>query len=73
MEETNFCHRVHATDGSKKAGPALQALIDLHNVDIANEQDTDPNLGLIKEIPLTSPERPTWDSVRTEGAEIKNL
>ncbi len=73
MEETDFCHRAHAIDGSKKAGPVLQALIELSNVDIANEQDADPNLGLIKEILLTSPERPTWDSVHTEGAEIKTL
>ena len=72
-EETDSCHWVRATDGSTKAGPALQALIDLSNVDIANEQDADPNLGLIKEIPLTSPEHPTWDSVRAEGAEIKTL
>ncbi len=48
MEETHFCHRVRATDGSKKAGPALQALIGLSNVDIASEQDADPNLELIK-------------------------
>ncbi len=73
MEETDFCHWVHATDGSKKAGPTLQALIDLFNVDIANEQNAGPNLGLIKEILITSPERPTWDSVRAEGADIKTL
>ncbi len=42
-------------------------------MDIANEQDADPNLGLIKEILLTSPECPTWDSVRTESVEIKTL
>ncbi len=73
MEETDFCHRVRATDGSKKTGPALQALIDMSNVYIANEQDADPNLGPIKEIPLKSPECPTWDSVRAESAEIKTL
>ncbi len=69
--ETDFCHRVHATDGSNKPGPCLQSLIGLSIVDIANEQDADPNLGLIKEILLNSPECPTWDSVRAEGAEIK--
>ncbi len=72
-EETDICHRVRAMDRSKKAGPALQSLIDLSNVDIANEQDAGPNIGVIKEILLNSPERPTWDSVHTESAEIKNL
>ncbi len=57
----------------KKVGPALQALIDLSTVDIANEQDADPNLALITAILLNSPECPTRDSVHTEGAEVKTL
>ncbi len=72
-EETDFCPRVHATDGSKKAGPAHQALIDLSNMGLANKQDTDPNLRLIKEMLLNSSEHPSWDSVHTESAEIKHL
>ncbi len=72
-EETEFCHQVHATNRSKKAGPALLALIDLSNVYIANEQDADPNLGPIKEILLTSPQHPTWNSMHAECAEIKTL
>ncbi len=73
MEETDFCHRVHATDRSKKAGPDLHALIDLSNMDIANEQDADPSLGLIKEILLNSPEHAAWECLHAESAEIKIL
>ncbi len=70
-EETELCQRVRATDRSKKARLALHDLIDLSNVDIAHEQDADPNIGLIKKILLNSPERPTWDSVRRRVLRLK--
>ncbi len=38
------CYRVRAMGEAKKASPALQALIDLSNVEIAPEQEQDPNL-----------------------------
>ncbi len=38
------CYRVWATGEAKKASSALQALIDFSNVEIAPEQEQDPNL-----------------------------
>ncbi len=63
--------RVRVTDESKPASPALQALIDLIDlidVELANEQEQDPNLRLIKDMIQNSPERPSWEHVRVERA-----
>ncbi len=58
---------------AKKASPALQALIDLSNVEIAPEQEQDPNLRVVMDMLRASPERPVWEHVRAESAEIKTL
>ncbi len=58
---------------AKKASPALQALIDLSNVEIAPEQEQDPNLRVVMEMLRASLERPAWEHVRAESAEIKTL
>ncbi len=58
---------------AKKAKPALQALIHLSNVEIAPEQEQDPNLRVVMDMLLASPERPAWEHVRAESAEIKTL
>ena len=67
------CYRVRATGEAKNASPALQALIDLSNVEIAPEQEQDPNLRVVMNMLPASPERPVWDHVRAECAEIKTL
>ncbi len=43
-------HVVRATDESRPASPALQALIDLSDVELAQEQQQDPNLRLVKDM-----------------------
>ncbi len=67
------CYRVRAIGEAKKASPALQALIDLSNVEIAPEQEQDPNLWVVMDMLRATPERPAWEHVRAEGAEIKTL
>ncbi len=52
-------HMVRATDESRPASPALQALINLSDVELAQEQD--PNLRLIMNMIRDSPERPSWE------------
>ena len=61
-------HMVRATDESRPASPALQALIDLSDVELAQEQEQDPNLRLIMDMIRDSPEH-----VRAESAEVKAL
>ena len=51
-------HVVRATDEPRPASPALQALIDLSDVELAREQEQDPNLRLIMDMIRNSPERP---------------
>ncbi len=65
------CYRVRATTEAKKASPVLQALIDLSNVEIAPAQEQDPNLRVVMDMLHASPERPAWEHVRAESAEIK--
>ncbi len=66
-------HIVRATNESRPASPALQALIDLTDVELAQEQEQDPNLMLIMDMILNSPERPSWEHARAESAEVKAL
>ena len=66
-------HMVRATDESSPGSPALQALIDLSNVELAQEQEQDPNLRLIMDMIRDSPERPSWEHVRAKSAEVKAL
>ncbi len=54
------CYRVRAMGEAKKASPALQALIDLSNMEIAPEQEQDPNLRVVMDIIRASPEWPAW-------------
>ena len=49
------CYRVRATGEAKKASPALQALIDLSNVEITPEQEQDPNLWVVMDMLRASP------------------
>ncbi len=63
-------YRLWATDVSRPASPALQAIIDLSNVELAQEQD--PNLRLIKDMMWNSPEWPSLEHVRAESAEVKD-
>ncbi len=56
---------------AKKASPAFQALIDLSNVEIAPEQEQDPNLPVLMDMLRASPERPAREYVQPERAEIK--
>ncbi len=67
------CYRERAMGEAKKASPALQALIDLSNVEIAPEQEQDPNLWVVMDMLRASPEWPAWEHVRAESAEIKTL
>ncbi len=53
------CYRVRATGEAKKASPALQALTDLSNMEIAPEQEQDPRLRVVR----ASPKRPAWEHV----------
>ena len=64
---------VRATDESKQASPALQALIDLSDVELAEEQEQDPNLRLMLDMNRNSLERPSWEHVRAESTELKAL
>ncbi len=66
-------HMVRATGKSRPASPALQALIDLSNVELAREQEQDPNLRLIMDMIRDSLERPSWEHVHAESAEVKAL
>ena len=67
------CYRVRAMGEAKKASPVLEALMDLSNVEIAPEQEQDPNLRVVMDMLRASPERPAWEHVRAESAEIKTL
>ncbi len=67
------CYRARATGEAKKAGPALQALIDLSNMEIALAQEQDLNLQVFMDMLRASSERPAWEHVRAESAEIKTL
>ena len=67
------CYSVRATGEAKKANPALQTLIDLSNVEIGPEREQDPNLWVVMHMLRASPERPAWEHVRAESAEIKTL
>ncbi len=67
------CYRVRAMGETKKSSPVLQALIDLSNMEIAPEQEQDPNLRVVMDMLHASPERPGWEHVRAESAEIKTL
>ncbi len=64
---------VRATDESKQASPAFQALIDLSAVEHAEEQEQGPNLRLMMNMIQNSPEKPSWEHVRAECAEVKAL
>ncbi len=44
------CYRVRAMGEDKKASPALQALIDLSNVEIAPEKEQDPKLWVVMDM-----------------------
>ncbi len=66
-------YRIQATEETRQVSPALQALIDLSDVEIAQEQEQDPYLRLIMDMIQNSPERPSWEHVRAESAEIKAL
>ncbi len=66
-------HVVRAKDESRPASPTLQALIDLSDVELAQEQEQDPNLRLIKDMIRDSPERPSWEHVCAESAKPKAL
>ena len=57
------CYRVRAMGEAKNASPALQALIDLSNVEIAPEQEQDPNIQLVMDMLRASPERPAWEQL----------
>ncbi len=73
-EATGECHRVRAVNEKpKKANPALQALIDLSNVELTEAQDAEPNLKLIKDMLNDGPEWPPWEQLRTESMDVKNL
>ena len=63
-------HMVRATDESQPASPPLQALVDLSDVELARKQEQDPNLRLIMDMIR---ERPSWEHVRAESAEVKTL
>ncbi len=71
MAETD--HVVRATDESRPASPTLQALIDSSEVELAQEQEQDPFLRLVKDMIRNSPERPWWEHVRAKSAEVKAL
>ncbi len=58
---------------AKEANPALQALIDLSNVDISPAQEQNLNLQADMDMLKASLGRPTWEHVRGESAEIKTL
>ncbi len=58
---------VRATDESRPASPALQALIDLSDVELAQEQE------LVMDMIRNSPERQSWKHVRAESAEVNTL
>ena len=63
-ETLGECHRVRAVNEKpKKANPALQALIDLSNIELTEAQDADPDLKLIKDMLNDGPERPSWEQV----------
>ncbi len=64
---------VRATDEPKQANPALQALMDLSVVELADEQEHDPNLRLMMDMIRNSPERPSWENVHAKSAEVKAL
>ncbi len=68
-----FKYRLRATEETRQASPALQALIDLSDVEIAQEQEQDPNLRLIMDMIQNRSERPSWEHVQAEIAEIKAL
>ena len=42
--------------------------MDLSAVELAEEQEQDPNLRLIMDMTRNSPERPSWEHVRAESA-----
>ncbi len=69
----NHCYRVRTTDEAKKASPALQALIDHSNVEIAPAQEQDPNLRVMMDMLHASLERPVQEHVRAESGEIKTF
>ncbi len=72
-DSIKHCYRVRETGENKKASPALQALIDLFNMEIAPAPEQDPNLRVVMDILRASPERPAWEHVRAESVEIKTL
>ena len=57
------CYRVRAMGEAKKASHALQALVDLSDVEIAPEQEQDSNLQVVMDILRASQERPAWEHV----------
>ena len=57
------CYRVRPTSEAKKASPALQALIDLSNVEIAPEQEQDPKLRVVMDMLRASLEPSAWEHV----------
>ncbi len=67
------CQRVRATDDSRKAGPVLQALIDLSHTELTQAQDQDPNLRLIKDMISDTPKQPSFEHVQAKSVEVKNL
>ncbi len=66
-------HMVRATDEPRPASPALESLIDLSDVKLSQEPEQDHNLRLIMDMIQNSPERPSWEHVRVESAEVKAL
>ncbi len=58
---------------AKKASPVLQDLMNLSNTGLAQAQDQDKNLWLIKDKISESPKRPPWEHVQSENAEVTIL
>ena len=50
-----------------------KCIIIIINVEIAPEQEQDPNLRVVMDTLRASPERPAWEHVPAESAEIKTL
>ncbi len=50
------CYRVREMGEAKKASPALQACIDLSDVEIAPAQEQDPNIRVVMDMLRASPE-----------------
>ncbi len=67
------CYKVRATGETKKASAVLQALIDLSNVEIAPEQEQDPNLRVVMDMLRASPEWPAWSMCKLKVLRLKHF